>query len=156
MTAGRRTGAALATLFGLALAFGLVYAIAVRPNWPSADDMNFVRIAAEADALQAQEERLRRGAELGDRLVLQLAAGKLTLALATEQLEPHLRSMPGFEDNCKFRWYAPSPRHGTARYLIDKVRRVLADDPSRWAVVSAGSKPSTKPLGERVRRPPSS
>ena len=139
MTSIQRTGVALASFSGIALTFGLAYSVGPRsicttglatyvPDTPSIDDR-----AAELDA---QKERLHRGIEFGDHLAVHLAVGTITLARATEQIEPHLRTRPEFDVVFERYYRVPSFHLGTARYLIDKVRRLLEDDPSWWLIVS--------------------
>jgi len=133
-------------LLGLALGFGLAHvtvpkSMLTAPEWmrPArrADGPDFARIADEAASLQARQEQLLREIELGDHMAARLAAGTLSLADAAGEMEPFLRTRAGFDTVCRHYYHVPNTHLGTARYLIEKVRRLLEDDPSREATVTA-------------------
>ena len=142
----RRTGAvSAAALSGLVLTLGLAQVVA--PEWVKRvglDVWNLHGLRAEARAgakkdaeLRVQREKLRREVELSEHIGVRLADGSLTLAEATDELEPILRDRTGFDTTRIFAYNAPTFRRGVARYAITKVHELLAPDPTRLAGVSA-------------------
>jgi hypothetical protein len=147
MTSVRRAGTASATgLTGLALALALGNAAA--PEWvrrAGLDVWNLPSLRADAHALdqeraliQDQQEQLRREIEAADHVTARLEAGDLSLAEATDRIEPVLRGRPGFEDSARVHYQAPTVRLAVARYLVSRVERHLGADPTRKAVIAAG------------------
>ena len=140
MSSVQRTGIAFVTLFGLLLTLGLAYTVARGctrriGNPPYREDARL--IAKRAVQLEAEKERMHRRIEFGGYLAHQLAIGALTLASATEQIEPQMRTLPYFEFVGERYYLAPNIHLGTARYLIDRVRRLLEGEPDWWVFVSA-------------------
>ncbi len=139
MTSVQRTGVAVASFSGLALTLGLAYAVApgcihMCGLTPYCQDAP--RFDDEGDELDTQRERLHREIEFGDHLAVQLAAGSITLACATAQIEPRMRTRPHFEYVCESYYRAPNLHLGTARYLIGKAQRLLEDEPI-WQVFAS-------------------
>jgi hypothetical protein len=142
----RRTGAvSAAALSGLVLTLGLAQVVA--PEWVKRvglDVWNMPGLRADARAsakeaaeLRARQEKLGQEIELSEHVAARLADGSLTLAEATDELEPILRDRPGFDAIRVAKYEAPTFRHGVARYAIMKVHALLARDPARRAAVSA-------------------
>ena len=142
----RRTGAvSAASLSVMALSLGLAHVIA--PEWVKRvglDVWNYPGLrdqwrATEVEAAQAQakQDQMHRRMELGSHVSARLATGSITLAEAVDELEPVMRDAPGFESTYLYHYQVPTLRQGVARYAIGKVRDQLADDPARWATVSA-------------------
>jgi hypothetical protein len=133
MTAVRRAGVALAVpLLTLAL---VVVCGPVARHTILGPDSN--RIVDEQTEIDHQRERLNRDIELSEHLVTRLATGTISLADATEQMEPRLQQRPGFQITCENNYRVPNTRLGTARYLIQKVEWCLEADPTQWAAASA-------------------
>lgn len=142
----RRTGiASVASLAGLTLTVGLVHAVA--PDWSRRMGFDVWNIAdAETDAREAAEvgrdlhaygDRTCRQIEASDHVAHALATGRVTLAVAVQELTLINDSRPT--------WLAAlrcSSPEGTgdpelvARYAMGKVWRSLADDPSRAEVMA--------------------
>jgi hypothetical protein len=142
----RRTGTvSAAALGGLAFALGLAQVVA--PGWVKRvglDVWNMPGLRSDARAaaargaeLRARHEALRRQIDLSDHVCARLAGGVLTLAEATDELEPLMRERLGFELMWDVHYTAPTFRHGVARYAIRKVQFLLASDSARLAAVSA-------------------
>jgi hypothetical protein len=142
----RRAGAtSAATLCGLALTIVLAHAIA--PDWmkrfgldvwnlPSA--IAATRTAEEQLAtLNAQEDQLFREIELGDRVTAQVAAGRMTLLAAVDEMEPILQNRGGFATTLKHDRQIGSFRKGVARYLFSRIPRVANNDPVQLTAVLA-------------------
>ena len=137
MTAIQRAGVALAValcVLALVSATVLGYGHTVRFAILGPDSE---RIDNERAELEHLHERLNLEIEVSDHLVTQLAAGTISLADATAHLEPRLQTRPGFTTVCELQYRTPNTHLGTARYLIEKVKRFLKADPSRQANVSA-------------------
>ena len=142
----RRTGTvSAAALSGLVVTLGLAQVIA--PEWVKGvglDVWNYHTLRdqlevgeQEAAVAQAKLDQAIRQSELGSHVASRLIDGVLTLAEATDELEPTLRNAPGFETTRVAHYNAPTFRHGVARYVIVRARDLLSDDPTRWAAVSA-------------------
>ncbi len=144
MAAQRAGAVSIAALSGLVLT--LVIAHLCAPRWIQhlgLDVWNFHALREEARinnehaaVVEAQRIRILRESETSGHTASRLIEGTLTLADATDELEPILRHRAGFE--CAWP-YDPPPtfRHGVARYAITRVEAELRDDPDRLAVVSA-------------------
>jgi len=140
MTNIRRTGIASATtLLGLVLALALTHAIA--PNWArraGLDIWHLPQIQAEARAIQHKTECLEVEAEQWHQrneaiahLTTRLATGGVSLAAATDEIEPFLRSQPGFENAARSPLYkAPTFRLSAAQYLLRRVECCWDSDPN--------------------------
>ena len=138
----RRAGTASAALLP-ALAVTLGLSRATTPEWVRQAGLDVWNSQAawsnlganreEADRLREQAERLHRSIEAVDHLSARLAEGTVSLAEATDATEPLVRDRPGFSYAAGLYYAAPTFRLSVARYLIDRVRRVLAGDPGRLA-----------------------
>lgn len=146
MTVVRRAGTvSAATLFGLALALTLAHTAA--PRWSrqaGLDVWNFRAALTDARSVGVQtaeirryEEQLREQVELADSLTAMLANGRVSLAEATDTLEPDLQNRPGFSVVAFVHHKAPTLRHGVARYLIARVGRHLLHSPIQCAITIA-------------------
>ena len=93
-------------------------------------------VRAEAAELRAFEERFHEEVELADHLAAQLAVGTISLAEATNLMEPILRNRPGFATVTQQNYHAPTFRQGVAWYLIQHVDWQLLDAPEVWAAIS--------------------
>jgi hypothetical protein len=91
----------------------------------------------KSEELQLEQERLDRSIEAGEHVAVRLIAGTITLAQATDELEPHLRARPGFDEIHKFAYQTKTLRQGVARYVVNRATWLLDNDPSRRAAVSA-------------------
>ncbi|WP_439622031.1 hypothetical protein [Gemmata sp.] len=144
MVARRAGTVSAATLFGLVLS--LVFTDLVAPRWVQAVGLDVWNIGTlrdevrghdeQAAIVEAQRIRIIREAEASGRVAERLAAGKISLAAAVDELEPTLRHRVGFE--CA--WpndRPPTFRHAVARYAITRVEADLTPDPERQAVVVA-------------------
>jgi hypothetical protein len=142
MASIRRAGAVSgAALSGLVLAFGVAHAVA--PRWAARvglDVWNFPaareearEIAGRAESLRTERDRLARELDFTGHVAARLAAGKLSLRDATEQLAPLLERRTGFQTTWRFTYQSPSFRHGVARYAIIQVELALRGDPGDWA-----------------------
>jgi len=103
--------------------------------WSLPNDRAALRAAmAESSRLRDEAEELRSSIEAAERVTAELVVGSLSLAEATVVIEPLLRNRPGFpsEGICAS---VPTFRRAVARYLVDRVRRVLQDNPSELACV---------------------
>jgi hypothetical protein len=147
MTAIRRPGASSVTvLFVLGACFVLAHLLA--PDWcrrAGLDVWNLpsARVALHAAAderaeVAANAERCARRREAANQVAAKLAVGTVTLSVATDEVMEVFRDDSGmplvlgtvYPD-------APTMRHRFARNVIDRVKRVLSDEPDRCAVVLA-------------------
>src|SRR5262245_30787824 len=146
MTTVRRAGTvSAATLSGLALALALAQLAA--PDWTSRAGLDVWNFRAAVDfarsvrarngELRAYEDQFHQELDLADHLTDRLAAGTISLAEATDVMQPILEARAGFDLVSRTHYHAPTPRKGAARYLILRVSRLLAGDPERWAPASA-------------------
>lgn len=145
MTARRRPGVVSVTaLLGLVLTLGVAELLI--PQWSThlgLDVWNWgdTRVEAqqqeqEALAVEAQRVQLRREIESAGHVVAKLREGQVTLAQATDELEPLMRHRRGFE----YAWPIDPPptfRHSVARYATTRVEAELANDPARQAAICA-------------------
>ena len=140
----RRAGATSAATL-IALALTIVIAHAVAPEWlrgAGLDLWNYpVALAAKHEASQesqsigAHYEQLQQEIKLGDHIASQLAAGDLSLEVAVDELEPTLSRRSSFDDNVQHNYQANSVRQSVARYLIQRIPRIMKNDPERLAEV---------------------
>lgn len=144
MVARRAGTVSAATLSALVLS--LVCTDLLAPRWVRAVGLDVWNIGAlhdevrghdeQAAIVEAQRIRIIRESEASGRIAEQLAAGKLSLAEAVNELEPTLRQRVGFE--CA--WPSDPPptfRHAVGRYAITRVEADLTNDPDRQATVVA-------------------
>ena len=134
----RRTGIASAgTLATLALGAGLSHLLA--PDWCRAaglDVWNYQQVEAEyrrstdrADELHHFDRRLKAQLAVSERLINDLAGGRLTVAEAADELAEVNHDRGGFEDGLRLAYpEVPGHRHRVARYAIDKARHRLPGD----------------------------
>jgi hypothetical protein len=147
MTSFRRPGAAsVAVLIGLSAS--LVVAHAIAPDWSRRAGLDVWNLAAvERDHRAAAEERAEvyAGAEratarraTAQQIATKLVAGTSDLPTAADEL------LEVFEQDRGMRFVletqypaAPTERHRFARHAIDRVCRLLVDDPNHCAAVVA-------------------
>jgi hypothetical protein len=146
MSSFRRTGTtSAAALSGLVVTLGLTHATA--PEWARRAGLDVWNIAEAVDSLRTTEEesarlseeaqRLHETIEATDHITTRLVTGEISLGVATDQIEPLMRERQGFGLVDLASSSAPSFRVKVARYLIDRTRRSLADDPGRIAGTEA-------------------
>jgi hypothetical protein len=146
MSTTRRAGTAtVGTLTGLGLVVGLIHLTA--PRWVNSlglDVWNLpslredLRVTQQEGAVVDQRrQQIRHEIELADYITDELIHGRLTLAQATDRLEPMLRNRDGFECAWKQSYRMPSFRHGVAWYAIRRVEYRLRDDPARQVKITA-------------------
>jgi hypothetical protein len=147
MTAVRRPGAAsAAVLVGLSLSLAAAHLIA--PDWSrdaGLDVWNLPELnragraaAEEQAALDANAERARRRVEAADHVALRLLDGALALPAAANELAVLFREERGTRVALELSHSGVTDlRRLFARHAIDRVARLLADDPSRRADVLA-------------------
>ena len=146
MATFRRSGTTTAAvLSGLVVTLGLTPAIAPESSRRAGVDVwdigqaarDFRELREESARLGEEAERLRESIEAAEHITTCLIGGELTLAGATELIDPLMRERCGFESAAAIVYAAPTHRLRAARYLIDRVRRSLQSDPSRWASLEA-------------------
>lgn len=146
MTTARRAGTVSATaLTGVSLALALAHSVA--PSWARRAGLDLWNLPSlrqlarecdeEAVVAQQKRDRLMWEIEASEHAAARLVDGTLTLAGAVEELSPWLEVRSGFETGARNRFRTTTLRQSVARYAIDKARVILADEPARWAVVSA-------------------
>lgn len=144
MIVTRRAGTASATtLFGLALT--VVVANAIAPRWVHRTGLDIWNLpAAMADerragvefaSLNAQEEQLRQEIQLSDYIALEMADGKRTLKDAVAEMEPILKNRDGFVPTLEANYHTTSLREGVARFLIERVRRLMVNNQTQLKIV---------------------
>jgi hypothetical protein len=142
MTTLRRTGAtSAAVLSGLIAMFGLAHA--ATPEWARQAGLDVWNLGEaqerlretneESARLRDEVEQLRESIEAAEHLTTRLINGEVTLAHATDLIEPLMLERPGFKSSASISHPAPTFRLMVARYLVDHVRRSLQSDPSRLA-----------------------
>jgi hypothetical protein len=143
----RRTGiASVAALAALTVTVGGVHAVA--PDWSRRMGFDVWNISdAETQAREADEigrdlrvhgDRVCRQIDASDHVAHALATGRVTLAVAVEELVQINRTRPAWLP--ALRCVCPDAnddRELVARYAMGKVWRELADEPSRRAGVIA-------------------
>lgn len=134
----RRTGIASAgTLATLAVAVGLAHLLA--PGWCRAAGLDvwnyrqaeadYRRHADRADELCDYGRRLKAQLAVSDRLIDDLAGGRLSVAEAADELAEVNRDRGGFEDGLKLAYPGvPGHRLRVARHAIEKARHRLPGD----------------------------
>jgi hypothetical protein len=157
MTALRRPGVPSATvLLGLAAGFAAAHLLA--PDWsrragldvwnlPSARAA-LVAAAEEREEVVAYGERSARRREAANQIATQLAVGRVTLSAAADQINEVFRDDSGMSYVLVTVYpEAPSPRHRFALHAIERVRRVLSEEPDRAAGVLACLQDEYRTLG---------
>jgi hypothetical protein len=143
MSTVRRAGtASAAILSGLTLMLGIVHmsapewiAVAGLDVWSFPNDRAALRAARnESSRLRDDAEELRSSIEAAECIIAELVVGSLSLAEATDLIEPLMRNRSGFPSGGIYA-DVPTFRRAVARYLIDRVRRVLQDNPSELACI---------------------
>jgi hypothetical protein len=90
---------------------------------------------ARGDDLAARNATVREQIRGSEGVARRLAAGRLTLAAAADEVAALNADRPGWEDGLRFIYRdAPTPRHRAARYAMAKLERV---DAAAWAAESA-------------------
>jgi hypothetical protein len=147
MTAIRRPGAtSVAVLF--VLGASLVTAQVLAPEWVRGAGLDVWNLpSAEADlrtaveernAVNSAEERRARCREAANQIAAQLAAGAIPLPAAADQIAEMFRGDNGPNVAIRAAYpTAPTDRHRFARHAIDRVKRVLSDEPDRCAAAVA-------------------
>jgi hypothetical protein len=146
MTTVHRAGTvSTVALSALGLVLGAAQSIA--PRWVKhvgLDVWNFPSLCAstqeareQTEELRLDQERMDMSIEAGEHVAVRLVAGTMTLAQAIDELEPLLRARPGLDDIHRIAYQTKSPRQGVARYIVNRATRLLDNDPSRRAAVSA-------------------
>ena len=141
----RHTGiVSLAVLSIMVVIF--VLACVISPRWAKRVGLDVwnlpglnqkLKEARDRDAvLNEQHEQILREIEFGDYLAGRLIDGTMTLAQATDELEPILKNRPGFDITCEFAYRVSTLRQGTARCLIIRIEGMMNMD-SRWPAISA-------------------
>jgi hypothetical protein len=136
----RRAGSVcIVAVSGLALALGLAQIVA--PRWVRAvglDVWNFAeardemqRLMAHAAELQAVGEQQVRHLGYMDSVALRLAAGDMTLAEATDEMEPILRAHPHYEKMWEVYYPGLTFRQAVARNAIMTVAGPLGHNRDR-------------------------
>jgi hypothetical protein len=144
MTA-RRTGlASVATLAALTLTVGVIHAVA--PEWSErmgVDVWNLSEVEAEWNRteekgreLAAASEREIRQIEASDRVAGELAAGRLSLADAVDELCRVNAGRPAFITCQRMADPDGTERDWVAQYAVAKAVRYPAADPARQADVA--------------------
>ena len=146
MTVIRRPGATSATALIL-LSAALVAAHLLAPEWSARTGLDVWNLpSAKAELHAAAEERAEVNAgaersaqrrEAANHIAARLAAGTITLSVATDE------TMEVFRDDTGMPYIletvhrsAPTERHRYARHVIDRVQRILLNEPDRYAIVS--------------------
>lgn len=147
MSAIRRPGAASAAVL-IGLTTSLLVAHAVAPKWSrraGLDVWNIPTLEADYRAageeladMDAHAERSARRRETATQIATQLAAGDTTLAAATDAIRTVFADDRGLPTALEFEYRdIPSERLRFARHVIDRVGRLLNEDPSRLVEVTA-------------------
>jgi len=105
-------------------------------NFPDARG-DLLELNAESARLNREAEQLRVSIEAADHITSRLIARDLTLAGATDLLEPLMEARPGFKELVATSCPATTFRMAVARSLIDRVRRTHHADPSRLSSLEA-------------------
>jgi hypothetical protein len=147
MTVIRRPGASSAAVL-LGLGTSLVAAYLIAPEWsrsagldvwnlPSANAQ--LRTAAEQEQeVLAFGERCARRREAATQIAARLASGAITLAVATDEIMEVFHEAPEVALVLETSYRTvPTERQRFALHAIDRVKRHLANEPDRCAVVVA-------------------
>jgi hypothetical protein len=131
-------------LLGLALTLTVAHIYA--PHWSRRIGLdiwnlntavtNLQRVYEDAARLRIQEEQWRQEYELADTLAAMLVTGNISLAEATDLLQPNLQSRPGFDVVAFVHYKAPTLRHGVARYLIARISWHLCSSPIQYVITT--------------------
>lgn len=145
MTTARRTGAtSLTTLAASMAAFIGLHLFA--PQWARSAGLDFWHAARDAELQQEAKERSREIDSGAERLAQQISAAdtiataviedRLAFDVAVDQIAEINRDRSGMPEALRSgdMFHAPE-RELWERYLMDKVRSKLEDDPSRQAEV---------------------
>jgi hypothetical protein len=141
----RHTGiVSLAVLSFVAVIFAFACVIAPRwvnnvglDVWNLPSHQKTLKEAVDRDAvLDEQHEQLAGELAFGDHLARRLIDGTITLAQATDQLEPIMRNRRGFDTTCELIYRVRTLRQGTARNLIVRIEALISMD-SSWPAISA-------------------
>lgn len=145
MTTIRRAGtASVAALSGLVLTLGLAQSAA--PEWTRRAGLDVWNVSAARDTLlatdrdremlQSHAEQLHQEIEFTEHTTNRLMAGTLSLAGATDLIEPILRNRPGFDTVAEIHYPAPTFRLSVAQYLVKRVEWEMPADLSERAAIS--------------------
>lgn len=146
MNRTRRGGTvSVGALVGLGVALGLLHGLA--PRWVQSvglDVWNLPTLREDlresrehTDVVDQRRRQIQHEIELADHVTARLIDGTLTLAQATDQLEPVMRHRDGFDTAWRLTYRTPTFRHGVARYAIRRVEDRLRNEPERSAAVCA-------------------
>lgn len=146
MTTVRRAGtASVAALSGLVLTIGLAQTAA--PEWMRRSGLDVWNVFEAQDSLRAtghqreslrlEAEQLQQEIEFADHVANRLEAGTISMAEATDIIEPILRNRSGFHNVAGLYYAAPTFRHAVARYLSARVlRRASLTSAGGWALLA--------------------
>lgn len=147
MTSIQRSGtASVAGLAGLVLTFGLVQAAA--PEWANSTGLDVWNLSALAERVKATElqeetlatqmDQLRSEMEFAEHTSHRLANYSLSLAGATDLMEPILRQRSGFECVVIHFYRAPTFRLAVAQNMIMRcLQRCHRMDLIDWSIMTA-------------------
>jgi len=145
MTTARRAGAtSLTTLAACVVAFVLVNAFA--PQWAQSAGLDFWEMPSAMDQQRFENDRLRQIEAQSETLADQIAAGesvavavienRIGFQAGVDQILEINRERPGFREALTSQYFPTTDwRALHERYLEDKIRHRLADDPTRLADV---------------------
>lgn len=129
---GASVAVLIAALAGVALAYGLDV-LGISSSLAQSEEA-----ADRAEELAADHDHLLRLIAASDGVVARLTTAQLSLPEAVGELEAINRDRDGFAQVLEVvHPQAPTHRARLARYALSKAARHLADDPTRWAEVSA-------------------
>jgi hypothetical protein len=144
----RRTGAAsAATLSAITLSVGLAHLVAPDWsrevgldiwNWPAAE-AGYRLHTGRGEELDDLRRRVRVQIEVTNHLAAELAAGRLSVGEAADELARVNRGRPGFDAAMGYAYPGlPDLRHRLARYGIDKgLYRLAGADPAERRAAEA-------------------
>jgi hypothetical protein len=146
MTTIRRAGtASVATLSGLVLTLGLMQTAA--PEWARFAGLDVWNVSAAQEscraadqrrgALETQAEQLHDEIQFIEQVASRLAAGTISMAAATDSVEPILRERSAFNTVAEIYYPAPTFRLTVARYLSARVlQHSSLFELVRWATLA--------------------
>jgi hypothetical protein len=106
-------------------------------NLPSAS-ADLRAATEERDEVLAGADRAARRRETANQIASQLAAGTITLPVATDEVREVCHGADGmsFALGCVYKT-APTERHRFARHVIERAKRLLDTEPEQLAAVTA-------------------
>ncbi len=143
----RRPGvASVATLAVIVVTLGVAHLLA--PEWSRAVGLDvwnagsaradLTRTLARGEEIEAQNRHILEQIQGSGGVASRVAAGRMTLAAAAEELEAVNDGRVGWTDGLRYAYLdVPTHRLRVARYLIAKLEVRYKADPSAWAPLSA-------------------